>query len=174
MVAVAVPDASLCAKVSPNATFLTYGRATALLRSRCFVSIAYNTRDDTVPWVRRLTTLMREADSGAMRGDFGADSVERVAESPYFGLLERRNFRNWTPITREGLISMGERRPSVARLDPAARSRLVREVGALYNEYARVPDPLMLPYQTSCWRAEVDHSKLVIDDDFDDVLQIKL
>jgi len=45
MVAVAVPDASLCAKVSPNATFLTYGRATALLRSRCFVSIAYNTRD---------------------------------------------------------------------------------------------------------------------------------
>ena len=41
------------------------------------------------------------------------------------------------------------------------------EVGALYDDYARVPDPLMLPFQTSCWRAEVDHSKLVIDDDFE-------
>ena len=96
------------------------------------------------------------------------------AESPYFGLLERRNFRNWMPITREGLISMVERRPAVARLDPAARGRLVGEVGAIYDEYARVPDPLMLPFQTSCWRAEVDHSKLVINDDYDDVLQIKL
>jgi hypothetical protein len=50
----------------------------------------------------------------------------------------------------------------------------VAEVGAIYDEYARVPDPLMLPFQTSCWRAEVDHSKLVINDAFDDVLQIKL
>jgi hypothetical protein len=51
---------------------------------------------------------------------------------------------------------------------------LLREVGALYDQYARVPDPLMLPFQTSCWRAEVDHSKLAINYDFDDVLQIKL
>ena len=116
----------------------------------------------------------QDADPDAMRGDFGEDSVEKVAESPYFGLLERRNFRNWMPITREGLISMVVRRPAVARLDPAARGRLVREVGALYDAHARAPDPLMLPFQTSCWRAEVDHSKLVIDDDFDDVLQIKL
>ena len=138
------------------------------------LAIAYNTRDDTVPWVRRLIALMRTADPGSMRGDFGEDSVEKVAESPYFGLLERRNFRNWMPITRDGLISMVERRPAVARLDPAAQSRLVAEVGAIYDEYARVPDPLMLPFQASCWRAGVDHSKLVINDDFDDVLRIKL
>jgi ubiquinone/menaquinone biosynthesis C-methylase UbiE len=145
-----------------------------VLKPGGYLAIAYNTRDDTVPWVRRLIALMREADPGAMRGDFGADSVEKVAESPYFGLLERRNFRNWMPITRDGLISMVERRPAVARLDAASRGRLVREVGALYDASARVPDPLMLPFQTSCWRAEVDHSKLAINDDFDDVLRIKL
>jgi SAM-dependent methyltransferase len=145
-----------------------------VLKPGGYLAIAYNTRDDTVPWVRRLLALMRDADPGAMRGEFGEESVVKVAESPYFGLLERRNFRNWMPITREGLISMVERRPAVARLDPAARGRLVREVGTLYDEHARVPDPLMLPFQTSCWRAEVDHSKLVINDDFDDVLQIKL
>ena len=38
------------------------------------------------------------ADPDAMRGAYGEDSVEKVAESPYFGLMERRNFRNWMPI----------------------------------------------------------------------------
>jgi SAM-dependent methyltransferase len=138
------------------------------------LAIAYNTRDDTVPWVRRLIALMREADPESMRGDYGEDSVEKVAESPYFGLFERRNFRNWMPITRDGLISMVERRPAVGQLNPTARGRLLREVGGLYDSSARRPDPLMLPFQTSCWRVEVDHSKLAITDDFEDVLRIKL
>jgi SAM-dependent methyltransferase len=138
------------------------------------LAIAYNTRDDTVPWVRRLIALMREADPESMRGDYGEDRVEKVAESPYFGLLERRNFRNWMPITRDGLISMVERRPAVGQLNPTTRDRLLREVGALYDSSARRPDPLMLPFQTSCWRVEVDHSKLAITDDFEDVLRIKL
>ena len=145
-----------------------------VLKPGGYLAVAYNTRDDTVPWVRRLIALMRETDPSSMRGDYGADSVDKIAESPYFGLLERRNFRNWMPITREGLISMVERRPAVARMQPGTRDRLVRDVGDLYDAYARRSDPLMLPFQTSCWRAEVDHSKLVIDDDFDDVLQIKL
>lgn len=138
------------------------------------LAIAYNTRDDTVPWVRRLIELMRGADPEAMRGDYGSDSVEKVAESPYFGLFERRNFRNWMPITRAGLIAMVERRPAVSQLDPGSHARLLREVGALYDTSARSPEPLMLPFQTSCWRVEVDHSKLVITDDFDDVLRITL
>jgi hypothetical protein len=69
---------------------------------------------------------------------------------------------------------MVERRPAVAQLNPDARFRLLDEVGALYDTSARAPDPLMLPFQTSCWRVEVDHSKLVITDDFDDVLRITL
>jgi hypothetical protein len=113
-------------------------------------------------------------DAESMRGDYGADSVQTVAESPYFGLLERRNFRNWMPITREGLIDMVERRPAVAKLNSVARERLVREVGGLYDTSARAREPLMLPFQTSCWRVEVDHSKLVITEDLEDVLRIKL
>jgi hypothetical protein len=78
------------------------------------------------------------------------------------------------PITRDGLIAMVERRPAVAQLNPGTYARLLREVGTLYDTSARAPDPLMLPFQTSCWRVEVDHSRLVITDDFDDVLRIKL
>ena len=52
-----------------------------VLKPGGYLAIAYNTRDDTVPWVRRLIALMRE-DPNSMRGDYGADSVEKIAESP--------------------------------------------------------------------------------------------
>jgi SAM-dependent methyltransferase len=59
------------------------------------LAIAYNTRDDTVPWVRRLAALLQQADPDAMKGDYGVDSVDAVAESPYFVTLERRDLRDW-------------------------------------------------------------------------------
>jgi SAM-dependent methyltransferase len=137
------------------------------------LAVVYNTRDDTVPWVKRLSGLLQEVDPQAMRGDFGVNSVNAVAESPYFIGLEHRNFRNWVPITRSGLLAMVERRPAVRDLDPQRRAQLLADVGTLYDNSARAPDPLLLPFQTSCWRAEVDHTKIAIDDDMD-VLQIAL
>ncbi len=144
-----------------------------VLRPGGHLAVAYNTRDSTVPWVRRLIALMQSADSDAMLGDYGVDSLHNVAESPCFRPLVQRNFRNWVPITRSGLIAMVERRPSVDRLDPDVRERLLAEVGALYDNSARVPDPLLLPFQTSCWRAEVDHRSLAITEE-DEALQIRL
>jgi hypothetical protein len=44
MVAIDRPEADLCSKVSPNATFRE-GGATALLQVRCHLHIAFNTRD---------------------------------------------------------------------------------------------------------------------------------
>jgi ubiquinone/menaquinone biosynthesis C-methylase UbiE len=137
------------------------------------LAVAYNTRDDTVPWVRRLITLMQQADPDAMTGDYGIDSVDAVAESPYFVELERRNFRNWLPITRAGLLAMVERRPTTAGLEPDVRDQLLAEVGGLYDSSARAPEPLLLPYQASCWRAMADHSSLVLESD-QDALHIRL
>jgi hypothetical protein len=45
MLAVDNGDASLCAKISPNATLVDLSGQTTLLRSRCHVALAYNTRD---------------------------------------------------------------------------------------------------------------------------------
>ena len=145
-----------------------------VLRPGGRIAVAYNTRDDTVPWVRRLSDILQEADPDAMRGDFGADSVSQLADSPYFLHLERRNFRNWVPITRPQLLAMVERRPAVRALEPWRREELLAEVGYLYDSSARAPDPLLLPFQASCWRAEVDHSRMAIEVDWDDVLQIAL
>jgi ubiquinone/menaquinone biosynthesis C-methylase UbiE len=137
------------------------------------LAIAYNTRDDTVPWVRRLAALLQQADPEAMKGDYGVESVDAVAESPYFVNLERRNFRNWVPITRAGLLAMIERRLGTARLDQRVRYQLLAEVGELYDSSARPPEPLMLPFQASCWRARVDHASLILEDDRE-ALQIHL
>jgi SAM-dependent methyltransferase len=137
------------------------------------LAIAYNTRDDTVPWVRRLAALLQQADPDAMKGDYGVDSVDAVAESPYFVNLERRNFRNWVPITRAGLLAMIERRLATARLDQEVRYQLLAEVSELYDSSARPPEPLMLPFQASCWRARVDHASLILEDDRE-ALQIHL
>lgn len=137
------------------------------------LAVAFNTRDDTVPWVRRLTALMREADPSAMGGDFGLESVRAVAESPYFVGLERRNFRNWVPITRSGLLTMVERQPWAADLDEDVRAQLLAAVGHLYDTSARPPEPLLLPFQASCWRAQVDHAELVLAED-PDALEIRL
>lgn len=145
-----------------------------VLRPGGRLAVAYNTRDDTVPWVRRLGALLQSADAEAMRGDYGVHSVEQVAESPCFVGLERRNFRNWVPITRPQLLAMVERRPAVRALQPGRRADLLAEVGQVYDSSARAPDPLLLPFQASCWRAEVDHSRMAIADDLDDVLQIAL
>jgi SAM-dependent methyltransferase len=138
------------------------------------LAVVYNTRDDTVPWVKRLSVLLQDADPQAMRGDFGVESVDAVADSPYFTRLEHRNFRNWVPITRPQLLAMVERRPAVRELEPQRRAELQANIGRLYDNSARPPDPLLLPFQTSCWRAQVDHTKIAIDDDLADVLQIAL
>ena len=45
MVAVDAPEAALCSKISPNATFAVMGGATALLQSHCYLHIAFNTHD---------------------------------------------------------------------------------------------------------------------------------
>jgi SAM-dependent methyltransferase len=136
------------------------------------IAVAYNTRDDTVPWVKRLTALTRAADPEAMAGDYGLDSVDALRDSPYFTGLERRDFRNWIPVTRAGLLAMVERRPGTGRLDHGTRQNLLAEVGELYDTVARPPEPLLLPFQASCWRATVDHSQLAVGEE-SDALEIK-
>ena len=137
------------------------------------LGVAYNTRDDTVPWVRRLIGLLQRADQNAVTGDYGTDAVEAVSQSPYFADVERKDFRNWVPISRAGLVAMVERRPSVRHLAAEERQSLLSEVAELYDSSARAPEPLLLPFRASCWRALVDHSQLAAVDD-DDALDIVL
>lgn len=156
-----------------NQSFHTLDAARALpelarvLRPGGHLAIAYTIRDDSVPWVRRLVALMRGVDPEAMSGNYGAHSVEALTDHPLFPDVEQRHFRLWAPITRQGLLAMVTRR--YPKLEDARLKPLLQDVEALYESSARVPDPLLLPYRVSCWRAWVDRSELttglVIPDD---------
>ena len=78
-------------------------------------AVAYNTRDDTVPWVRRLSDLLQQADPNAMRGDFGADSVIPVADS--------RTSSTWSAGTS---VQLGSDHPTAAAGDGRAPPRRTR------------------------------------------------
>ena len=131
-----------------------------VLRAGGRVVLALNSRDDTVPWVKRLARLVQQLDSTAMRGDYGTDAIEAIERSEHFAPAEHRTWRNWVPIDRRGLLDMVASRPTVQRQPEAERDRVLGEIAALYDSSARVPDPLLLPFQTVAWAATVDHSRL--------------
>ncbi len=115
-------------------------------------------RDDTVPWVRRLISLMRTIDPDAMSGTAATDH-EDLLSSKYFPRIERREFRLWAPVTRRGLVEMVSGQRSVSSLTEATRRHLISEVNQIVDSASRMSE-LRLPYQMRCWRAHVDHEEL--------------
>lgn len=115
-------------------------------------------RDDSVPWVRRLARVLQAYDPDLMSTRL-AEPTTALGESSYFPAVEQHTFRMWVPITRDGMFDMVSSAPKLARLGEPHASRLLEQVGAIYDVSARDPEPLALPYAVRCWRAEVDHSE---------------
>lgn len=144
-----------------------------VLAPRGHLAVSYTVRDDSVPWVRRLTALLRDVDPQAMAGAYGTESIDRLRASPWFGDVEERGHRLWVPISRVDLLGMVARR--FPDLEHDRLSHLMTDVGELYETSARVPEPLLLPYRVACWRAVVDHSEFTSQlDGHDDGLRIRL
>lgn len=131
-----------------------------VLRARGRVVLVLNSRDDTVPWVKRLGALVQQLDPSAMRGAYGTETAAVIEECEHFGTVATRTWRNWVPITRRGLIDMVSARPAVNRCEETQRATVLKDIGALYDASCRAPDSLMLPFQTTIWSAAADHSQL--------------
>lgn len=131
-----------------------------VLRPGGCLSASYLIRDDSVPWVRRLTALLRRYDPMAMRGDYGHDSLARLRDSKYFPEIEERAFRIWQRISREDLIGLVRAQPLTAGLDEEQLSGLLAQVGSLYDAAVRPGEALRLPFQLLCQRAWIDHEEL--------------
>ncbi|SER94778.1 Methyltransferase domain-containing protein [Propionibacterium cyclohexanicum] len=147
---------------------IAFGELARVLRPNGWVGVSYLTRDDSVPWVRRLMALMRSIDPEAMSADLGTGVTKQLVASKYFPHHEQRDFRIWIPVTRERLVTMTSRHRALASLPDREREQVLRAVGAIYDG-AAAGSELRLPYQLSCWRAYVDHSEMttpiVIGDD---------
>jgi SAM-dependent methyltransferase len=118
-----------------------------VLRPGGVLGIIWNQGDLKVPWVRRLFALIGQTSS-----DHGRDPVEG---SELFATSEHRVFRHWQEFRRDGLIGLMASQSYTARLPADERTALLEQVGALYDEYGRGPDGMLLPWNTYGYRARV-------------------
>ncbi|HET7328130.1 MAG TPA: class I SAM-dependent methyltransferase, partial [Nocardioidaceae bacterium] len=123
-----------------------------VLRPGGTLSIVWNYRDETVPWVRRL---------GRIIGSDGPadDPVEVLEESGLFDGTERQTFRHWQQVGRESLIGLVASRSVVVTMGERERAEVLAAVGALYDDYGRGHDGMLLPYVTHCFRAHVSSAR---------------
>ncbi|MGI8612380.1 MAG: class I SAM-dependent methyltransferase [Nocardioidaceae bacterium] len=119
-----------------------------VLRPAGTLALVWNMRDESVPWVHRLTTILGEEPFGSEI----EEDVYRASASGLFGAPESKRFRFWQHLDRPGLLGLVASRSYVAAMDTAARDRLLARVGALYDEYERGPDGMRLPYLAHCFR----------------------
>ncbi len=131
-----------------------------VLRPGGCLSASYLVRDDTVPWVRRLSALLRRFDPMAMKGEYGHESLASLSASKYFPEVEERAFRVWQSVSRDELQRLVTSQPLAANLDPSQLAHLLDQVADLYDGAVRPGESLKLPFQLLCWRAWVDHEEL--------------
>lgn len=139
-----------------------------VLRPGGHVGVSYLVRDDSVPWVRRLVAHVQALDPHAMAGSFGTESVRELTGSKYFPRVEQKDFRQWVPLGRGGLVAMVEALPAVRGLADPERRDFLDLVQRLHDEVAPGSGDLLLPYQLRCWRAHVDHDELSAPIEIDD------
>jgi SAM-dependent methyltransferase len=139
---------------------LALGEWARVLKPAGRVGLAYITRDDSVPWVKKLKRIVQSYLPSAMSHHYMTDSFAALNGSMYFPVVRQTSFRLWVPSTRSQLQDSALNARGAGDLPAGQLDTMLEEIGRLYDEYARIPDPLLLPYQIRCWGAEVDQSEL--------------
>ena len=112
------------------------------------VALVWNSRDERIPWVRRMGDLLG-------RQDLDTSSAEQLVHSDLFGFMEEATFKHWQEVNRETILDMARSRSSFAMMDEAERERHLADVLAFYDDYGRGMDGMQIPYVTRCYRAVV-------------------
>jgi SAM-dependent methyltransferase len=119
-----------------------------VLRPGGHLSLVWNVRDERIPWVKRLGTLIGDQDQQR-------DPTHALLSSHLFGYVETSAYRFWQPLDRPRLRDLVCSRSNVALMSETERERLLGKVDELYADYGRGPDGMLLPYVTHCYRAVV-------------------
>ncbi len=119
------------------------------LRPGGHIALVWNFRDESVPWVRRLSAIIGSE-------DFDDElQLDSLAASGLFAAPTSTEFRFWQQLNRDGLLGLVRSRSYVAALDPEPREDLLTRVGELYDEFGRGNEGIRMPYRTECYRAQV-------------------
>jgi SAM-dependent methyltransferase len=118
-----------------------------VLRRGGTLGLIWNVRDESVPWVARMTAIMHGSSAEQMLADDGP------AIAPPFADLELRTFSWSRAMTREQLFAMVHSRSYIITAEPAERARIETELGALFDEVGAVDaNPVELRYVTKAFR----------------------
>lgn len=148
-----LPDASVDAVVLGQAWhWVDVERASAeagrVLRPGGVLGLVWNIRDESVPWVSRLTTAMH---GSAAERLLSTDGV-RVAAP--FEELEEQHWRWSRTMKRSSLFDLAHSRSYVITATPAERERVDRELAELCDDLGAVDDVTFeLPYVTRAFRS---------------------
>ena len=119
-----------------------------VLRPGGHVCLVWNYRNEKIPWVRRLGTLIGSQENQP-------DPAQSLIFSELFGFVEDKEFAHWQVIDRKSIQDLVLSRSNVAVLDEQGRAAKLAEVLAFYDEYGRGMDGMQLPYVARCYRADV-------------------
>lgn len=112
------------------------------------VALVWNSRDERIPWVRRMGDILG-------RQDLDTSSSQHLVHSDLFGFVEEATFKHWQEVNRESILDMARSRSSFAVMDEGERESHLAEVLAFYDDYGRGMDGMQIPYVTRCYRAVV-------------------
>ncbi|MBW9207414.1 class I SAM-dependent methyltransferase [Mumia sp. zg.B17] len=125
-----------------------------VLRTGGRLSLVWNTRDESVPWVRRLTSII----------DAEPDDLEEITASlplsGLFGLPESSEYGFWQQLDLDALLALVASRSSIAARRAAERDHILAQVAGLYESHASGHNGLRMRYATRCFRAEVHKDAL--------------
>jgi SAM-dependent methyltransferase len=118
-----------------------------VLRPRGILGLLWNSYDVVVPWVRRFALA---TGSGSLDGD----ETDVLLKSGLFGFIDRAEFRHWQELDRDGLHRLALSTSATAVLPDDERAAVMERLNALYTASARPPEPLRMPYITTCFRTQ--------------------
>jgi ubiquinone/menaquinone biosynthesis C-methylase UbiE len=119
-----------------------------VLRPGGRICLVWNQRNEKIPWVRRLGSIIGTQEQ--LR-----DPAQELIFSELFGFVEDKVFSHWQVIDRESIQDLVLSRSNIAVLDERGRAAKIAEVLAFYDEYGRGMDGMQLPYDACCYRAQV-------------------
>lgn len=119
-----------------------------VLRPGGEVALVWNERDARIPWVRRLGDVLGDQEQST-------DPTHDLIRSGLFGYVETASFRFWQPLDRGRLHDLIRSRSNIAMMTDTERQRVLKKADALYDEYGRGADGMLLPYRTNCFKAVV-------------------
>jgi ubiquinone/menaquinone biosynthesis C-methylase UbiE len=114
------------------------------------LGLLWNLRDESEPWVAKLTEIVDRYESGAPRERTGRWRQSFSATSS-FGSLHQLRFRHEQRLDRDGLVERVSSMSFIAILPPDRHRQVLDEVRRLAGQFSDDRGELHLPYNTDLY-----------------------